>query len=46
MDLTGRPVGTIIRGHRIMWESQLANAAVGEPVRFEATEFPGSSRNR
>ncbi len=45
MSVTGRPVGTIIRGHRVMWESQLANAAVGEPVRFEATEFPGSSRS-
>jgi dihydroorotase len=41
MTLTGRAVGTIIRGHRVMWESQLANEAVGEPVRFEATEFPG-----
>ena len=41
MSLTGRPVGTIIRGHRVMWENQLANEAVGEPVRFEATEFPG-----
>jgi dihydroorotase len=41
MDVTGRPVGTIVRGHRVMWENQLANAAVGEPVRFEATTFPG-----
>jgi dihydroorotase len=41
MTLTGRAIGTIIRGHRVMWESQLANEAVGEPVRFEATEFPG-----
>ncbi|MBO9579821.1 MAG: dihydroorotase [Sphingobium sp.] len=41
MNLTGRPVGTIIRGHRVMWENQLANEAVGEPVRFEATAFPG-----
>lgn len=41
MSVTGRPVGTIVRGHRVMWENQLANEAVGEPVRFEATEFPG-----
>ncbi|MBN8829910.1 MAG: dihydroorotase [Sphingomonadales bacterium] len=41
MSVTGRPVGTIVRGHRVMWEAQLANQAVGEPVRFEATEFPG-----
>jgi len=41
MEVTGRPVGTIVRGHRVMWDNQLANAAVGEPVRFEATTFPG-----
>ncbi len=41
MEVTGRPIGTIVRGHRVMWEAQLANAAVGEPVRFEATQFPG-----
>jgi dihydroorotase len=39
MDLTGKAVGTIIRGQRVMWEDTLANEAVGEPVRFEATEF-------
>lgn len=41
MTVTGRPVGTIIRGQRVMWENHLANQAIGEPVRFEATEFPG-----
>jgi len=39
--VTGRPVGTIIRGHRVMWEAQLADAAIGEPIRFESTSFPG-----
>jgi dihydroorotase len=39
MDLTGKAIGTIIRGNRVMWEDSLANQAVGEPVRFEATEF-------
>ncbi|ATY33353.1 dihydroorotase [Sphingomonas psychrotolerans] len=39
MTLTGKPVGTIIRGNRVMWEGQLANAAIGAPVRFEAVEF-------
>jgi dihydroorotase len=38
-ELTGRPVGTIIRGNRVMWEGQLANQAIGEPVKFEAVEF-------
>ncbi|MBA4778014.1 MAG: dihydroorotase [Sphingomonadales bacterium RIFCSPHIGHO2_01_FULL_65_20] len=39
MKLTGKPIGTIIRGHRVMWEDTLADSAIGEPVRFEATEF-------
>jgi dihydroorotase len=39
MELTGKPVGTIIRGRRVMWDGQLANAAHGRPVRFEAVEF-------
>ena len=36
MDLTGRPIGTIVRGHRVMWENQLANAAIGEAIRFDS----------
>jgi dihydroorotase len=39
MELTGKAVGTIVRGNRVMWEDTLANEAVGEPVRFEWTEF-------
>ena len=39
MALTGRPVGTIVRGERVMWEGELANQATGRPIRFEATEF-------
>ncbi len=34
MELEGRVIGTIIRGNTAMWEGQLANAAVGEPLRF------------
>ncbi|HZV56816.1 MAG TPA: dihydroorotase [Sphingobium sp.] len=41
MTVTGRPVGTIVRGHRVMWEGALAAQAVGEPIRFESTQFPG-----
>jgi dihydroorotase len=37
--LTGKAIGTIIRGNRVMWEDALANAAIGEAVRFEATQF-------
>jgi len=36
MDLTGKPVGTIVRGHRVMWEGSLANAAIGAPIRFDS----------
>jgi dihydroorotase len=34
MELEGRVVGTIVRGHFAMWEGQLGNQAVGEPLRF------------
>ena len=36
MALTGKPVGTIIRGNRVMWEGSLANAAIGAPIRFDS----------
>lgn len=37
MQVTGWPVGTIIRGNRVMWEGELPNAAQGEAVRFLET---------
>ena len=37
--LTGKPVGTIVRGRKAMWEAQLADQAHGRPVRFESTDF-------
>ena len=39
MTLTGRPIGTIIRGRRVMWDGALAETAHGAPIRFEAVEF-------
>ena len=39
MTLTGRPIGTIVRGKRMMWDGALAGAAQGEPIRFEAIDF-------
>ena len=39
MTMTGRPIGTIVRGQRVMWDGALAEAAIGEPIRFEAIEF-------
>ena len=32
--VTGWPVGTIIRGNRVMWEGTIAATAHGQPVRF------------
>jgi len=32
--VTGWPVGTIIRGRRVMWEGELATPSTGEAVRF------------
>jgi dihydroorotase len=39
MTLTGKPIGTIVRGNRVMWDGTLANTAVGQPVRFESVAF-------
>lgn len=36
MAVTGKPVGTVIRGNRVMWHGGLSNAAIGEPVRFDS----------
>ncbi|MDO9488428.1 MAG: amidohydrolase family protein, partial [Sphingomonadaceae bacterium] len=35
--LKGRPVGTIVRGRRVMWEAELIGSPVGEPIRFDET---------
>ena len=37
MQLTGRPVGTVLRGQAVMWETELAAAPTGVPFRFEET---------
>jgi dihydroorotase len=37
--LTGKPIGTIVRGQQVMWEDQLAAQAAGAPLRFDAVEF-------
>jgi dihydroorotase len=33
-EVLGWPVGTILRGQRVMWEGELATPGRGEPVRF------------
>jgi dihydroorotase len=35
--VTGWPVGTIVRGRRVMWEGELVGPSRGEPVRFAET---------
>jgi dihydroorotase len=35
MSVLGWPVGTIIRGLRVMWEGKLLVPGQGQPVRFQ-----------
>lgn len=35
--LTGRPIGTIIRGRRVMWDAAVQGSPIGTPLRFEET---------
>ncbi|MGY4330565.1 dihydroorotase-like cyclic amidohydrolase [Bradyrhizobium sp. LB7.2] len=35
--VTGWPVGTFIRGRRVMWQGDLVTASQGGPVRFLET---------
>jgi len=35
--VAGWPVGTVVRGHRVMWEGQLVTPSQGERVRFLET---------
>src|SRR5690606_36210059 len=34
--VAGWPVGTVVRGRRVMWDGELVGPAGGEPVRFLA----------
>jgi dihydroorotase len=39
MTVTGWPVGTFVRGHRVMWQGEMIAPSRGEVVRFlEAME--------
>jgi dihydroorotase len=44
MSITGWPVGTIIRGQRVMWDGELLAAGNGQPVRFHATLHAGGNQ--
>jgi dihydroorotase len=35
MKVTGWPVGTIIRGRRVMWEAEIVSPSLGETVKFD-----------
>lgn len=35
--LTGKPVGTFVRGRKVMWEDHLADKAHGQPIKFQDT---------
>jgi dihydroorotase len=37
MAVTGWPVGTIIRGRRVMWEGELTESSRGEAIQFQET---------
>jgi dihydroorotase len=37
VSVTGWPMGTLVRGHKVMWEGSLIAAAQGERVRFQET---------
>lgn len=37
MTVTGKPVGTIIRGQVVMWEDVVEGAPIGAPMRFQET---------
>ncbi len=39
MEITGKPIGTIIRGNTVMWNGVLAKVAAGRPIRFLRTDF-------
>ena len=40
MTMTGWPVGTVVRGRRIMWEGELLAPSTGKPARFVETLQP------
>ena len=40
LKVRGWPVGTFVRGRRVMWQGELVTPSVGEPVRFLETLKP------
>ena len=34
MTVTGWPIGTFVRGRRVMWNDEIIGQAQGQPIRF------------
>ncbi|MEX6724064.1 dihydroorotase [Parapedomonas caeni] len=45
MTLTGKAIGTIIRGQRVMWEDAVPGTPIGAPLRFHDTWAGGGARS-
>jgi len=43
--VTGWPVGTFVRGAKLVWEGELVTPATGAPVRFHAALQSGFLRS-
>ncbi|MBA4791609.1 MAG: dihydroorotase [Rhizobiales bacterium] len=41
VEVTGWPIGTFVRGRKVMWEDELTTPSTGAPVRFLETLTPG-----
>ena len=39
-DVTGWPVGTFVRGRKVMWEGELTGPSSGQPIGFLETLQP------
>ncbi len=37
VEVIGWPIGTIIRGTKVMWQDEILGTAIGEPIRFQDT---------
>lgn len=42
VEVTGWPVGTMVRGNMVMWQGELTGASRGQPIRFGEALVPGA----
>jgi len=38
-EVTGKPIGTVIRGHRVMWDGAVIGTPIGDPISFLDTRL-------